>query len=195
MKTDALKEFRCKDRAKTKEIFGAGVWTHYGFDYCSFLVAKHIHPLLDVPAQGTIVQIGCGLGLAVEKLCELYGEDRVVGFDWLNPLNHPRIEVLDCSKLDRSMEIAFCEIDVAAASTHPELRLHCLEWAINNLVEGGIILFNNNFASKHYGFDIEKYVADRGFLIRQLSEYKHPALLENELQSRVNSKMICTKVN
>ena len=179
---------------KVKEVFSNNIWTNYGYDYCSYLVARHIHPLLDIPDNGYIVQIGSGLGLALERLCVIYGYERVIGYDWANPLNHPNVKIIDCNKLDDSYDIAFCEIDVAAAHTHPELRLQCLRWTMGNIVKGGKILFNNNFAAKHFKIDIEKYVEDNGFSIKQLKSFSHPELEVNYMKSRINTKMICTKL-
>ena len=78
---------------KVKEVFSNNIWTNYGYDYCSYLVARHIHPLLDIPDNGYIVQIGSGLGLALERLCVIYGYERVIGYDWANPLNHPNVKI------------------------------------------------------------------------------------------------------
>lgn len=178
------------------EVYSDHQWTHYGYSYCSYLVSKHVMPKLKIPENGHIVQIGCGLGLAIENLCNLYGKDRVIGYDWLNPLEHPNINIIDCHDLNEKYDVAYCEIDVAAAATHADLRLHCLNWAIDNLVVGGKILFNNNFASKHYNMNIEQHMRDRGFKVEQLKAFQYlaPELMKDVMKSRINTKMICTKL-
>tara|TARA_Y100000593_G_C4195918_1_gene279326 strand:+ start:260 stop:817 length:558 start_codon:yes stop_codon:yes gene_type:complete len=182
------------EKEKMDESFSSLKWTHYGYEYCSFLVSKYVLPRLNIPPNGYIVQVGCGLGLAIENLCSIYGPERVIGYDWLNPLGHPNIQIVDCNNLNKKIDLAFCEIDVAAAATHPELRLQCLEWAINNVVKGGKILFNNNFSSKYYHVDIEKYMMKRGFEVEQLKKYECPELMKDIMKSRINTKMICTKM-
>tara|TARA_R110002020_G_scaffold378887_3_gene589931 strand:+ start:1308 stop:1850 length:543 start_codon:yes stop_codon:yes gene_type:complete len=169
-------------------------WKNYGYDYCSYLVAKHVLPKLNIPNKGSIVQIGCALGLALEKMCDTFGPDRVVGYDIINPLNHPNIKVMNCENLSEEMEIAFCEIDVAAAATHPELRLHCLNWSMKNMLPGGKILFNNNFSSKHYKMNIEEYMLKNGYEVEQLKKYESVEFTRNIMKSRINTKMICTKL-
>ncbi len=182
------------EEEKMNEVFSSNRWTHYGYGYCSYLVSKYVMPKLEIPAKGNIVQIGCGLGLAIENLCSLYGSERVIGYDWLNPLGHPNIEIIDCHDLSAEYDIAFCEIDVASAASHPELRLQCLNWAVRNIVTGGKILFNNNFASKHYKMDIEQHMEGLGFKVEQLRDYEHPELMKDIMKSRINTKMICTKL-
>lgn len=169
-------------------------WQNYGYDYCSYLVAKHVLPNLDIPSEGNVVQIGCALGLALEEMCNIFGKDRVVGYDLINPLNHPNITIMNCENLNKKMKISFCEIDVASAATHPELRMHCLKWAMKNILPGGKILFNNNFSSKHYKMDIEKYMSENGYKVEQLKKYETKEFTKDIMKSRINTKMICTKL-
>ena len=83
-----------------KDWFDGGntIWSEYGYDYHSYKIASELLPTLDIPKDGDIIQFGCGVGVSIEKLCELYGRDRVYGYDIFNPLNHPRIFSFDVYK-------------------------------------------------------------------------------------------------
>ena len=83
-----------------KEWFDGGntIWSEYGYNYHSYKIASNLLPTLDIPKGGDILQFGCGVGVTIEKLCELYGDKRVYGYDIFNPLNHSRIFSFDVYK-------------------------------------------------------------------------------------------------
>ena len=58
-----------------KEWFDGGntIWSEYGYNYHSYKISSELLPTLDIPKEGDIIQFGCGVGVTIEKLCELYG--------------------------------------------------------------------------------------------------------------------------
>ena len=58
-----------------KEWFDGGntIWSEYGYDYHSYKISSELLPTLNIPKEGDIIQFGCGVGVTIEKLCELYG--------------------------------------------------------------------------------------------------------------------------
>ena len=70
---------------------GNVIWSEHNFEYHSYTIIKHILSKLPISKKGKLLQLGTGLGLSVELLCNLYGYDRVVGYDLFNTLKHPNI--------------------------------------------------------------------------------------------------------
>ena len=162
---------------------GIAVWSYFGYQYHSYLIVKHILPLMDVPKEGKVVQIGTALGTTVEYLCYLFGEDRVIGYDLFNPLNHPNIHFLDTmNEVPSEMKMAYLEIDVGSMSDKRENRKQLLSWSMNNMVEGGLILTNKKLAlelTKKWDFDII-----------ELNSFDIPVLWKNVHESRLNTKVL-----
>jgi len=117
------------------------MWSYFGYQYHSYKITKHIIAKLPIPETGKLIQLGSGLGIVVEFLCNNYGEDRVVGYDLFNPLSHPNIKFLDMeTNTPPDDEIAYLEIDVGSVSHFRDQRKKLLEWSFNNIVDGGYVL-------------------------------------------------------
>lgn len=164
---------------------GIAMWSYFGYNYHSYMIIKHILSKLDVPETGKIIQLGTGIGVAVEMLCHLYGYDRVVGYDVFNPLSHPNIKFLDTDENPPSdKDIAFLEIDVSSMSDAASSRRRLLNWAMENVKKGGYILTNRKLAielkqTRIYNFDII-----------DLHSFDVPELWKNVHESRLNTKVI-----
>tara|TARA_R100000664_G_scaffold20070_1_gene29268 strand:- start:1848 stop:2420 length:573 start_codon:yes stop_codon:yes gene_type:complete len=168
---------------------GLAVWPYFGYQYHSYLIVKHILPLLNVPKEGKVIQMGTALGVAVEYLCFLYGEDRVVGYDLFNPLGHPNIKFIDTDlTVPQDKEIAFLEIDVGSMSDKRENRKNLLLWGMNNMVDGGLILTNRKLMLE---------LREEGkwnFDVIDLNAFDIPELWKNVYETRLNTKVIL-KIN
>ena len=164
---------------------GIEMWSYFGYRYHSYTITKHIVSNLPIPKSGKLIQLGTGLGVVVEYLCNQYGEDRVIGYDLFNPLGHPNIEFLDMeTDIPDENKIAYLEIDVGSMSHFREQRKKLLEWSFSNMVDGGYILTNRELA-----LELEeegKYKFD----IINLNEFDIPELWENVHESRLNKKKI-----
>ena len=161
------------------------IWSYFGYKYHSNLIAKHILPLLDVPESGNIVQIGTALGITVETLCNLYGASRVVGYDLFNPLSHPNIQFLDTEKSVPPIgNLAYLDIDIGSMSHAKENRKLLLQWAVDNMVDGGYILTNKKLATEL------KQEKTKRFKIIELNLFDIPELWSNVHESRLNTKVI-----
>ena len=161
------------------------IWSYFGYQYHSYLITKHIVPLLSIPKTGKLIQLGTGLGITVELLCNLYGEHRTLGYDLFNPLYHPNIHFLDITKeMPPASKIAYLEIDVGSMNHFEEKRMDILLWALNNMVNNGYILTNRKLVSK---LKIERY---NNFEIINLKEFDIPELWKNVHQSRLDTKTI-----
>ena len=161
------------------------MWSHFGYEYHSYLIVKHILPEIEIPKSGKIIQMGCGLGLAIERLCCIYGEDRVVGYDLFNPLLHPNIKFLDTSlHAPEDEDIAFLEIDISSMSDAIDKRRELLKWAMNNVKKGGYILTNRKLAVELNDNP------DYNFKIIDLHSFDSPRLWNNVYNNRLNSKVL-----
>tara|TARA_R110000824_G_scaffold319581_2_gene506615 strand:- start:4088 stop:4648 length:561 start_codon:yes stop_codon:yes gene_type:complete len=164
---------------------GLAMWSHYGFKYHSNLIAKHIIPRLNIPGNGPIVQVGTGLGIAVETLCNIFGSHRVVGYDLFNPLKHPNIKFLDTTKsVPTDKHMAFLEIDVGSMSDARKNREQLLRWAMGNTAHDGCILTNRALV---------KELQENGrnnFEVIELNSFDIGELWENVYESRLNTKVI-----
>ena len=164
---------------------GIAMWSHYGFKYHSNLITKHIVPLLDIPSKGKIIQLGTGLGIAVETLCNIFGPTRVVGYDLFNPLYHPNIKFLNTMvSVPSDSQIAYIEIDIGSMSDARENRKKLLTWALDNVVVGGHILTNRKLAEEL------KNTTSLKFDIIDLSDFDIPELWDNVYDNRLNTKVI-----
>lgn len=165
------------------------MWSHYGYKYHSSLITKHILPLLDIPAEGKIVQIGTGLGLAVETLCNIYGSSRVVGYDLFNPLHHPNIQFLDTTTTIPSVDnLAYLEIDVGSMSDARLNRKKLLSWALDSVMVGGYILTNKKLVVELQEAGVTN------FQVIDLSQFDVPELWENVYETRLNTKVILKRI-
>ena len=161
------------------------IWSYFGYQYHSNLIVKHVVPKLNIPPEGKIIQLGTGLGIAVETLCNLFGSDRVVGYDLFNPLRHPNIQFLDTEvQIPPRNKIAFIEIDIGSMSHASENRKKLLNWALENTIIGGCILTNKKLAD-----ELKKDGVDN-FEIIALNSFDIPELWSNVHESRLNTKVI-----
>ena len=96
---------------------------------------------LDLPKEGYIVVLGTHNCVALQKLCNFFGKDRVIGYDLHNPKNHPNVIIKDCNKLNDNdnVPIAFFHNNLGSFSTTPKLKLHGYNWALKNITKGGYI--------------------------------------------------------
>jgi hypothetical protein len=169
---------------------GLSIWSYFGYRYHSYLIVKHILSSLALPKTGKIIQMGCGIGITVELLCCLYGEDRVIGYDLFNPLSHPNIKFLDTTQnVPTDTDIAFLEIDIMSMSDAIDKRRELLRWAMNNVKQGGYILTNRKLALELKKFDIGH------FEIIDLFSFDIPELWKNVHESRINTKVILKILN
>ncbi len=174
-----------------------------GYDYKSLVYFENIIKKLKIPKEGKIVQLGTNYCVSFDRMCMYFGYKRCIGYDLVNPLNHPNVIIKDCAELDLNnkndnYKISYCDIDVSNLNTSPELRMSAINWASKLIVKGGYILTNNTWAfKKHSKFDVESFLIKRNFKIIQLDEYKKYkwAKLFNQRTSwNTKSAMLCKKL-
>ena len=174
-----------------------------GYNYKSLVYFENIIKKLKIPKVGKIVQLGSNFFVTLERMCNFYGYRRVIGYDLINPLNHPNVIIKDCSKLGRNnkkdyFKIAYCDIDVSSLYKNPKLRISAIKWASQLIVKGGYILTNNSWAfKKHSDFDIESFMIEKKFQIIQLNKYKDKKwakLFNKKSQWNTKSAMLCKKL-
>ena len=173
-----------------EEWFDGGntIWSDYGYNYHSYKISSELLPTLDIPKDGDIIQFGCGVGVTIEKLCDLYGSERVYGYDIFNPLNHTRIFSFDVyEQIPHKRKIAYCDIDVGSVATDKKVRYDLFEYSWNNLVEGGYILINNSIVEEFK----ELYQTAK---IKKLNEFDNEELWKNPHQNKLNTKTLVKKL-
>ena len=168
---------------------GIAIWSEFGYQYHSYLITKHIVSQLPINKRGKIIQFGTGLGVTVELLCNLFGNERVIGYDLFNPLGHPNIEFFDIEtgklpNLNYDENIAYIEIDTGSISHMKSNRTELLKWALMSIADGGYILTNKGIALELA--ETKQYI----FEIIGLNEFDIPELWKNVHQSRLNTKVI-----
>ena len=137
--------------------------------YANSLYKNLILHIPDMPL-GHIVVLGTNRCVSFELLCSYFGLDRCVGYDLINPFNHPKVLIKDCSLLNEtdSLKIAFCHNDIGSYPTTPILKLHCQKWGAQNTVIGGYFLSRNN--KNRARIDVENIMESLGFINYQLED-------------------------
>lgn len=159
------------------------IWSEYGYSYHSYTITKYIVKDLQIP-NGNIVQFGTGLGITVELLCNIFGNDRVIGYDIFNPLKHPNIVFFDAGKMSLDINnIAYCDIDIGSISTHYNERKNLIDYVSKNIIQGGYILTSKKL--------VEEYKND--FEIIELTNFDIPELWKNVHESRLYTKILMKK--
>jgi hypothetical protein len=125
---------------------------------------------LDIPEDGYIVVMGTARAVSFDLLCEHFGYHRCIGYDLYNPSNHPRVRIKDCMELSKwdNMKIAFVHNDIGSMPHTPELKINTQKWLLDNIVEGGFVLGNNNLNRAKY--DFEGLMDNNGFENIQFSQ-------------------------
>ena len=177
-----------------KDWFDGGhtIWSEYGYNYHSYKIVSELLPTLDIPKDGDIIQFGCGVGVSIEKLCELYGRDRVYGYDIFNPLNHPRIFSFDVYKEEPpKTSIAYCDIDVGSVARDKNIRFDLFSYAWDYTITGGYILVNNSVLDE---FKKKHPLSIQNSEIKKLNEFDNSELWKNPHQNRLNTKSLVKKL-
>jgi hypothetical protein len=165
---------------------GNVIWSEHNFEYHSYTIIKHILSKLPISKKGKLLQLGTGLGLSVELLCNLYGYDRVVGYDLFNPLKHPNIEVRDLEKdFLQNTKISFCDIDVGVLNEDSDLRKKYFSWAKKNLVVGGYILVNKKIVGK----------LNNKFEVIDLTSFNDTNIWKNPHNNRIFTKTLVKRIS
>lgn len=151
-------------------------WNQGGNDYYVNTFYEEIIFKLDIPKEGYIVVLGTHNCIALQKLCNFFGKERVIGYDLHNPKNHPNVKIKDCNKLNDNdnVPIAFFHNDLGSFSTTPKLKLHGYNWALKNIINGGYILGNNNL--NRAKVKIEELLKENNFentYLKDLSKEKY----------------------
>lgn len=181
-------------RNQWKEWFDGGntIWSEYGYNYHSYKIVSEILPTLDIPTNADIIQFGCGVGVSIEKLCELYGYDRVYGYDIFNPLNHPRIFSFDAYKEEPpKTNIAYCDIDIGSVATDKNIRYDLFSYAWDYLIPGGYILINNSVVDE---YKKRHPLSIQNSQIKKLNEFDNKELWKSPHQNRLNTKTLVRKL-
>ena len=174
-----------------------------GYDYKSLIYFENIIKKLEIPKVGKIVQLGSNFCVTLERICNFYGHKRCVGYDLINPLNHPNVIIKDFSKLSRDkkkdyFKMAYCDIDLSSLHINPKLRISSIKWAASLIVKGGYILTNNSWAfKKHSNFDVEDFMKKEKFQIIQLNKFKNTnwaKLFNKKSKWHTKSAMLCKKL-
>ena len=157
---------------------GKSIWSEYGYNYHSYLIAKNIISSLNF-GEGKFVQFGTGLGLTIEYLCNQFGYDRVIGYDMFNPLNHPNIHSLDVyTDFPQDMNLCYTDIDIGDVRGDYDIRIKLFDWALKN-TKNGYILINKSIASQYNNLNII-----------ELSSFNNIELWKSPHQSRLFTKVL-----
>jgi hypothetical protein len=113
---------------------------------------------IEIP-EGKIVMVGAYDGIRLGLLEQRFGLHRVVGVDLAAIAGHDNVIVTNTASQLPDMPIAFCYQNVGMWQWLPQANYEYTEWAIRNLVSGGIYMNKTNILA---GWDIEKFMLDRG---------------------------------
>ena len=164
---------------------------NFGEDYYANTIFKELVSKLKLP-EGKIVVLGANRGVSLNTLIEVFGEDRVVGYDLYNPTNHPNIITKDVMALskDDDMPIAFVHNDVGSYPTTPIEKQFAQIWAAKNVVVGGFFLGRNNLNVAKASN--EELLESYGFKNYQFSDLQHffnfAQLNESEIEGHMLSR-------
>lgn len=168
----------------------------YGKNYYVYKIYENlIKKITDIPKNGYIVVLGTNKCVSFDLLCQHFGYDRCIGFDLDNPTNHPKVKIMDCSKLSDkdNFPISFVHNDLGSFPLTPKLKLHAQKWAVNNVIDGGYFLSRNNLNSAK--FDLESLMSKNNFLNMQFESLSGLLDLSSLDSYTIEGHMLCKKVN
>lgn len=142
----------------------------FGDKYYVNTFYKDIVPTLNIPEEGYIVVVGTARAVSFDLLCQTFGADRCIGYDLYNPSNHPQVKIKDCRHLSTkdNIPIAFAHNDIGSIPHTPKLKYHTQLWLLDNIIEGGYLLGNNNLNRAKFKF--EELAIDNGFINTQFQD-------------------------
>jgi len=148
------------------------------FCHISELVLK----TLSIPVNGIVLQMGTAYGCSLEKLCSIYGKERVVGWDIENPLNHPNVSIVDCNESLPKLDLALVHVDTGSVhqlETHG-LRIKNLKWAAEHVVPGGYLftIAYSDYVLDRLKFDVATYLESQHFECAPVSTLVDPVFVE-----------------
>ena len=151
---------------------------NHGYMSKSCFMFEHVLDGMIKPANGRYMQLGTNFGVSFDILYRRYGE-RCIGIDLWNPLNHPNIIEKDMYELkDRSL--AFCNVDMGDFRWTPKLRMHSIDYAIRNMVKGGIIFTaGGEYVNDCLGLNLSEYFINKGFTIENYNNFTNKKPLPN----------------
>lgn len=121
-----------------------------------------------VPDSGKVVQLGVGVGMALELLYQKFGE-RTMGIDLFNMCDHPVLRQQDIRDLD-DFPVAYVYCNVGNFNETPDIRRKSLDWSLRNLVQEGICLTagNHPLVDAHLGLDMKDLARSHGCTVTDL---------------------------
>lgn len=169
---------------KSQECFDfwfkdVGVDGHnHGYMSKSCFMFEHVlHGMLK-PTSGKYMQMGTNFGVSFDILYRKYG-NRCIGIDLWNPLNHPNIIEKDIYDLEE-IDLGFCNVDAGDFRWTPKLRMFSIEYAMRNMVKGGIITTaGGDFVNECLGLNLSEYLKDHGFSIENYRNFTDKKPLSN----------------
>jgi|DEB0MinimDraft_3_1074331.scaffolds.fasta_scaffold65025_2 hypothetical protein len=155
------------------------------------IIEKHF----TMPNEGSILQFGVLDGIALQRLCDVYGQHRVIGYELYPIVEHPCLVQLDCNTIgaEQKTPIAFCDLDVGNFVSQHQLRLKLLHWCAPQVVQGGMIMVNSPLVTEEYweeqGHD---YMLQNGFVCHRFSRYvNEPWAVKMQEDTHWNPKTWC----
>ena len=121
---------------------------------------ENLYPL-EMP-EGKIIMLGTHNAFVFEHWRRNFGAERVVGYDIINPNNHPAVLIRDLSTLNESdnTPLALCCNDLPQWIVAPKVRKAGYVWSLRNIVEGGYYIDSPNHRC---GWDLKKNLESEGF--------------------------------
>ena len=126
--------------------------------------------------------MGTAYGCSLEKLCSIYGKERVIGWDIENPLAHPNVSIVDCNGPLPAINLALVHVDTGSVHM-PEsrdLRIKSLKWASQNVITGGYLftIGYSDYVLNMLQFDVVKYLESQKFECIPASTLIDPNIVE-----------------
>lgn len=128
---------------------------------CLYKLSKKYLYNLDLP-KGKVVMLGTHDCFTFEQWKQKFGEERVVGYDIINPSNNKSVIIKDLSTLSEKDDYPCALIcnDLPMWIVIPETRKITLEWSLRNIVPGGYYLDSPNHRCC---WDLRGYMLNHGF--------------------------------
>ena len=115
----------------------------------------------NVPDRGFFHMLGSFDCEILSIWCDLFGSKRVIGYDIVNPNNHPNVRIQDIRTLSvESIASAFVWNDCGYWFLTPQANLAGLKFAIKNVIIGGFYLSLFDRLSK---LDLSLILKEHGF--------------------------------
>lgn len=150
---------------------------NHGYNSKGYFLFTHVLPKLLIPTNGYVMQMGSNFCVSFDILYRMFG-DRAIGVDLWNPLEHPKVIEKNIYDL-HDINLSFCHIDAGDFSWTPKLRLYSINYALRNMLPGGIIMTaGGEYVNECLNTNLNNLFENNDYIIKNYTDYTNEVPLK-----------------